>query len=150
VTQRFSSIATALGGRPGPRGARGPAGGGGGAPAEYVATAALGGHRVVKADGDDGVAYASNDAPGDAHLAFGLTTAAASEGALVPVQSEGRVTEAGWSWTPDMPVFLGQGGQLTQVPPTPVGSPQPRFILIVGVAVSPTQVNLDFKTPIAF
>lgn len=148
---RVTSVGTAFGGRPGPggkAGADGADGTAGGGLQTFKAGDNLSGHRVVRPDGAANVTYASNRRLLDAHSAFGVTTGAAASGADVQVQTEGRLTEPTWNWIPDTPVFVGIDGQLTQYAPTLLGDPLATFSLVVGVAVSPTTLNIDFKIPI--
>lgn len=74
-----------------------------------------------------------------AQLLLGITTTAAgSSGVQVTINMGGLITDAGWSWSPG-PLFLGTGGQLTQVPPS-----ENAFVVFVGVATSATTINLKF------
>lgn len=71
-------------------------------------------------------------------LVCGLTLTGASGPADVTVQRSGPVEDAAWAWTPGR-VWLGAGGALTQVVPAA------GFDLVVGFAVSPTRLYLDFQ-----
>lgn len=75
---------------------------------------------------------------GHIDLVCGLTLTGASGPADVTVQRSGPVDDAAWAWTPGR-VWLGAGGALTQVVPAA------GFDLVVGFAVSPTRLYLDFQ-----
>jgi len=74
-------------------------------------------------------------------LLCGLTITATSDAGDVTVQRSGPVDDGSWSWTPGR-VWLGANGALTQTPPAN------RFDVLVGYAVSPTRLILDFQDPI--
>lgn len=112
-------------------------GGGGAGPLTVTHTAgeALGGHRAV--------AIASNGkamlvSPGDtlADAVIGLTIGAAALNAAATIQTEGELSEAGWSWTAG-PIWLGASGVPTQTIPT-TGS-----IVRLGEAVGPTTILIN-------
>src|SRR6478736_6871411 len=108
---RVTSVGTAFGGRPGPKGDRGPTGGGAGSSVlTFRAGANLSGNRIVRASGDSMVLYASNHRFLDAHGAFGITVGSALAGTDVDVQVEGRMVEPTWNWVPELPVFVGVNG----------------------------------------
>lgn len=66
----------------------------------------------------------------------GVTRFAVTTGEKASVARAGLITDGGWNWTPDVPIFVGASGVLTQVSLTvPVRR--------IGWAVSPTQINLD-------
>ncbi len=125
----------------GPRGLPGQPGAPGGASFQRTASAALGGHRVVRALPDDEVAYASSADPSHADLIVGITTHAASEGAEISVAAGGEITEGSWDWTPG-PVFCGVNGVLTQTPPTA------GFIRQIGTADALDRIIIDLRPPI--
>jgi hypothetical protein len=98
----------------------------------YPASGAVSGHRVVKLMGDGSVGYADAAEIGDASIVVGITLNAAASGADVQVREHGLITEAGWSWTPGLPVWLGSNGHLTQTPPAAPAV----FSLAIGSAVA--------------
>ncbi len=120
----------------------GTPGGGGTNKLELIAADNLSGHRVICSNGVGLARYASNDAPADAHAALGISTNAAVAGAPVTIQYAGKLVEPGWTWTPNMPVFCGVDGVLTQEAPTT------GFVLIVGVATAATALVVGIKQPI--
>lgn len=107
----------------------------GGTQVQYPAATALGGHRVVIFNADGSVGYADARQLDHAPRVLGVTTGASVEGAVSNIQAVGPMTESSWSWTPNLPVYLGQNGLLTQTPPA---QPQAAFSLVIGVAVSAT------------
>jgi hypothetical protein len=58
----------------------------------------------------------------------------------------GFVEEPTWSWTPDLPIYLGPNGALTQTVPTLAAGN--RFSLQLGVPSSPTQILWDPQIPV--
>ena len=141
---RVDILTEARQGPPGPPGEDGAPGSGGGASnvMEYVADGALGGHRIVRATAAGKVGYVDPSDPDQAHAALGLTTGAVADGALASVQFAGPITEPSWSWTPNLPVFVGAAGVPTQTPPSS------GFHAPVGVAVSATSMVIQLKSPI--
>jgi hypothetical protein len=125
------------------RGRQGPAGV---SPAflTKVAGAALSGHRIVRLNVSGEAIYASNATAADAGMTVGLTTAAASLGANIVIQTYGEITEPTWNWTADLPIYLGADGALTQTPPA---SPA-LFSHIVGFPLAPTKMFIDLQAPI--
>lgn len=105
-------------------------------------TVAISGHRAVRSDGAGNAVYASSDALLDANALLGISINAASPGGSVTVQHSGKVMEPGWSWTPNLPVFCGPNGALTQTPP------ETGFCLVVGIPTTPTTLCVGVKQPI--
>lgn len=93
----------------------------------------LGAYRAVGYDG----LYTQPDADSLAAYA-GVTRMATITGDPINVVRSGLITEGGWSWTPDAPMFIGANGILTQTQPT-AGNPVRR----IGWAISATELNLD-------
>jgi hypothetical protein len=144
VNDRSSAIRVGLG-QQGPRGADGAPGSGGDSVTEArTAAGNLSGHRVVKVIPDGRVAYANASEDGDASTVLGVTTNAAADGAEINVRVLGEVVEFGWSWTAGLPVWLGDGGHLTQTPPAPPAA----FSLVVGFAVAPDTIFVRPEPPI--
>jgi hypothetical protein len=109
---------------------------------KYFADGTISGHRVVRATADGKVGYASSANPGDAQLIIGISMNAAADGDTVNVHYIGPITEPSWAWAPNMPVYCGIDGALTQTPPTS------GFILIIGAAISATAIFFDQKIAI--
>lgn len=125
-------------GPPGRQGIPGPAGG---AAVERVAGETLSALRVVYEL--DGQVFALDYRDASAiYLLLGLTLTAAAAGGHINVQRSGPLDDAAWNWTPG-PVWLGADGGLTQV------APVDGFCVLLGSAVSPTRLILDFHQPIS-
>lgn len=127
----------------GPQGLQGPKGDKGDAAAdpEYVASTALGGHRVVVLNASEQLEYADNTNLTHADKVLGLTTGAVGSGSTVAIRYLGEMVEPSWSWTLNSPIFLGTNGLLTQTRPTAPGS----FVLQVAFPISATKVFIDIK-----
>ncbi len=97
--------------------------------------------RVV-ATTDAGLIYASSDLPDTAFTALGVTVAAVLAGQQTQALIEGLITNQGWAWIPDQPIFLAEEGNLTQV------APNSGFILQVATPLSPTQILIELQEPI--
>lgn len=112
-------------------GPRGPSGG------EFtvLAAEALGGHRAVTADG-------FHAEPEEANAVAGITLTSAATGASVVVVSSGLMQEDSWNWTPNLPVFFGASGVLTQT------APNAGLIRRIAWAITPTKINVDMMPPI--
>jgi hypothetical protein len=95
-------------------------------------------HRFVT----DGAEYVGHDNTFDANRVLGMTLNAADADALVNVAVLGYVHESTWNLTPDLPIYLGKDGYMTQTPPTE------GFLLSVGVALTPTSAYIDVDVPI--
>jgi hypothetical protein len=108
---------------------------------EFAAAVALGGHRAVRLLNGEAI-YADHSVIGDANAVLGITRGAAAAGVLAQIQFAGLMTEPSWTWTPDLPVFVGLAGVLTQTPPTS------GFSLIVGIATRSDQIFIGAKAPI--
>lgn len=104
-------------------------------------TGALSAMRVVW-EGETG-AVSVLDSSDEDHidLLCGLTLTATSDAGQVTVQRTGAVDDLAWNWTLGR-VYLGADGALTQSPPST------GFDVLVGVAVSPTRLILNFQDPI--
>ena len=68
----------------------------------------------------------------------GVNRIAAVSGDSLSVVRSGLMTEDGWTWTPNAPIFINADGMLTQTQPT-FGNPVRR----IGWAISATTLNLD-------
>ena len=66
----------------------------------------------------------------------GVTRVATAIGDTAYVVRSGLLTEAAWNWTVDEPVFISNGGVITQA--LPVG-----VVRRIGWAISATKINLD-------
>lgn len=72
---------------------------------------------------------------------FGIaTTAGATSGVSINVQAIGLVSNSAWTWTPGEPIWIGNGGVLTQTNPTGAGI----WVKKAGVAISATDMYIGF------
>ena len=129
-------------GPPGPPGAAGPQGLPGTSISSYVAATGLQSHIAVVLNSAGQVLPA--DATTRAHFALaGVTVGSAASGTPVTVVTAGVVEHGGWAFIVGAPVFLGLAGTITQtLPDTAV------FSKVLGVAVSPTHIAIDFQPAI--
>jgi len=109
---------------------------------EETAGAALGGHRVVVRRAGV-VEYADRTNAAHLGLVVGITRGAVGSGETTEVQVYGPMREASWTWTADLPIFVGTNGTLTQTPPTSGFSQQ------VAVAKNATDIFIDLQPPTA-
>lgn len=89
--------------------------------------------------------YASNDDPTHATRIVGMTTHAAIAGAPVAILTYGEITEPGWNWNVDQPVYLGIDGLITQIPPE---APDAKFLVVVGFPISATALYINLGASI--
>lgn len=109
---------------------------------EMPAESALSGHRVICSNGANQARYASSDTLSVANAVLGISLNAALISAPVAIQFAGTLIEPSWAWTPNMPVYCGIDGVLTQTPPSA------GFVLVVGVAIAATALAISIKQPI--
>lgn len=126
----------------GPIGPRGPTGLSGSSIASYLTAVAISGHTAVTID-SAGKAIPADAADPSLRAVVGVTLSAAIQDASVEVTAAGPVEHLGWTFTPGLPVFLGLAGAITQVLP-----PSAVFSKVLGVAVTPTRITLDFQPAI--
>lgn len=107
----------------------------------FTAGEPIGGHKGVRIAAGGIVRLASSDDPSQAGTVLGVSLTAADDGAGLDVAITGEVTETSWSWAVG-PVFLGQGGALTQSPPAS------GFVQQIGKAVGPNSLVVSLSTPI--
>jgi len=111
---------------------------------QLTAAVSVGGHLVVTTDASGQAIPASNSVAAHALAIAGITTGAAVSGAPATVQFAGELTEPTWAWTPDLPLFLGANGLLTQAVPVAPAA----FALVMGYAITSTKILLHPKTPL--
>lgn len=126
----------------GQQGPPGPAAPDGGSAMSVTADQPIGGHRVVRLEAGN-PRYADCTQVLHANTVLGVTTGAASVGGALNVVRSGEVDEPSWAWTPNLPVYLGEGGVLTQAPPEGAA-----FYLIVGFPVATTKLFVSIREPI--
>lgn len=130
-------------------GVQGPAGPAGKDAQDYTVTAQspISGHRVVMFDRVTGaLAYASCKVASDSTRALGISSNAAGIGGSVVIRTTGEMSEPSWAWSPDLPIFLGADGVLTQVEPSAASGDQ--FSLVVGIALTPTRIFVRLGAPL--
>lgn len=125
-------------------GVQGPAGADGGTYTTKLASAALGGHRIVRAVSATHVDYASADQITHGDDILGMTIGAASVGGTVQIVDSQDVAEPSWAWTPQEPLYLGLNGLLTQTPPDAPSA----IAVVVGFATSATSARIRIDPPI--
>ncbi|OQA32891.1 MAG: hypothetical protein BWY57_01618 [Betaproteobacteria bacterium ADurb.Bin341] len=117
----------------------------GGARTDFMADAALGGHRAVIRT-STGVDCADAGIAAHCGRVIGLTTGACVAGEQANVQMAGDIEEPSWNWTPELPVFVGADGLLTQEVPAAPGAV---FSQVIGVAITPIKLFVQLRDPIA-
>ena len=123
----------------GPKGEKGDPGEGFVTQAHPAGTT-LSGHRALRVSG--GLAYICDGADRvQAGRCIGIGLNAALEGDDVTIQTAGSVSEPSWNWS-EGAVFVGVNGTLTQ---SLLGL---AFIHQLGVATSPTQIDINPVSPI--
>lgn len=98
----------------------------------------ISGHRCV-VDTDSGVIYLSLADLSHGERILGITLNAAGVGDPLNIQYSGEVTNSGWNWTPDEPIFPIENGMLSQTPPTT------GFVCNIGFASSATSIFINIQ-----
>lgn len=98
----------------------------------------VGGHRVVR-NSSGSVRLADAATAGHGAGILGITTGAASSGDEATVQVYGPLTEPTWTWTPNLPVYCGASGVLTQ------SAPDDGFVRQVAIAETATRIFIDLQ-----
>jgi hypothetical protein len=127
------------------QGPPGPVGGvgSGSSDLQVAAAVALSGHVavVLNAAGAALPADPSNALHGAAVV--GITRGAAALGDSVALASQGSLEHLGWTFTPDLPIYLGASGALVQS--APIGA---SFLKVLGMAQSPTRITVSIQPAI--
>jgi hypothetical protein len=110
--------------------------------ASYVAAHNLSGHKIVATNEFGLIYYADNTDMTCANSVVGMTSGAIMEGETGPVRTHGSLDHEGWSWIPQMPIFVVGEGGISQIPPIE------GFSLCVGFAMSETRVFINISLPI--
>lgn len=121
-------------------GLQGPAGASGTQILTIEAGESVGGHRVVYQAGTLAM-HANENSLNEAEAVIGISISAASPGVSLQVQRAGIIMEPTWSWSPG-PVYLAGTGLMTQE------APSAGVLLQVGIALSPTQLDVRIGAPI--
>jgi len=127
----------------GPPGPQGPPGGSGSELTIFTAGDAVSGHQALAAQGSGAVVHASCLVAAHLGAVAGIATEAAAAAAPVSVRTAGLMQHAGWTFTPDQPVFLGAAGALVQA--LPVGA---LFAQVLGWARSATLLQVSLQPPV--
>lgn len=91
----------------------------------------------------DGLLYrASADTASHLNSVLGIALNSGSAGQQINVVTNGIVTNAGWNWADDTALFLGISGDILTTPDF-----EQNFIIQIGNAPSPNQINLDIDEP---
>lgn len=100
------------------------------------------GHRAIYIDAAGLAQKADKDDPAKVDV-IGLNVAAVIAGEDVEIFSFIEITEPSFSFSPGLPVYLGNDGLLTQVVPVT------GFLVTVGVATGVTKILVEPEPPIA-
>lgn len=129
-------IQTCAQGPVGPRGEQGLPGASGSQ--QLVAAMDLGGHRVIAIDSSGQAIYADNRDT-TAYRVQGISSTAAVTGDMITVLSRGTLNYPANNLIPDEPIFLGQDGFLTQIPPST------GYLKQLGFAIAPDTINIELS-----
>lgn len=143
--ETVSVLLSEVQGPPGAKGEKGDPGVAGSVSFLYQASTPMSGHKIVMLDGYGKLAYASSYNLEHAQRVIGITTNAASIEGDVSVLSVGEITEPSWNWQPNIPIYLGLDGSLTQEQPSMPGS---KFSMVVGFPITDTTMFLNIGYPI--
>lgn len=83
-----------------------------------IAGEALGGQRIVTTNASGSAVYADNTTLTDSNKILGFTRTSAGSGSAITILTLGEMVDASFSFTPDVPIWLGVTGLPTQTPPT--------------------------------
>jgi hypothetical protein len=111
---------------------------------DLVVSESVPAYRAVAGDGLGTLSLASNTNAAHRDCVLGVTETAAIAGDAVRMRWSGTISFAGWSWTPQTPIFVGNNGQLTQVAPA---SPA-LFSQVIAVALTATSIEVRLREPI--
>ena len=100
----------------------------------------LGGNRVVSTNSLGKLVYP--DLTQLDQTVIGITTGSASADTLAEVQISGLQVEPSWSWLPNLPIFVGASGTLTQTVPAT------NTVLQIARPVTQTKIFIDLQQPI--
>jgi hypothetical protein len=108
---------------------------------ELTAGPALSGHKAIALVAGVAV-HADQSNPAHRGLVRGISTGAVASGATLNAQVYGRMYEPSWAWTPDLPIYVGANGALTQTRPTS------GWLQRLAIADSATLIFIDPQPPI--
>lgn len=90
---------------------------------------------------------ASNDDVGNFLSFAGLAAVGALATNPIDIITSGYVINIAWNWLPNLEIYLGSGGILTQTPPVPNNS---LYRLVVGEATGADSMIVRISEPILF
>lgn len=97
--------------------------------------------RILSSQDTSGV-YADPSQESSVRKIIGMSVTAGTTGAQIKMLSYGKHTDGSWSFDPNLPLYLGDNGTITQVTPI-TGN-----VVVLGHAQSATTIFLDIKQPI--
>lgn len=109
--------------------------------ASYTAGEAITAYQVV-ALVDGLVVPASTDNSAHTSSVLGIARETVTAGQPIQVVTDGIISNPTWSWADDQPLFLGLEGQILTQPDF-----NQVFIIQLGDAPSPTQINVSLDKP---
>jgi hypothetical protein len=106
-----------------------------------IAAVAIEAGKVVALRSDGSIEPADHNTPAHWSRLAGVMIEAVAAGETARVQVDGLMRDAGWSWEPGAPVFVGSAGNLTQTPPTT------GFVQHIGFSVGSDTVLVQVEIP---
>jgi hypothetical protein len=97
--------------------------------------------RILSSDGIKGV-YSDPTSAESVRKIVGMSITAGATDSQIKMLSYGKYADSGWNLDPNLPIYLGNNGTITQVAPA-TGS-----VVLLGHVQSPTTIFLDIKQPI--
>jgi hypothetical protein len=135
TSNKTNTVSTIINiGLPGEQGATGASGG---EVLSRVSGEALSGHMFVSLGADNKIQKSTCMSAISANSLIGITLSSSLYGEEAQVQPLGPITNSGWNFTPNNPVFLGENGQPVQT--LPVGAVVSK---VVGFAANNTTILL--------
>lgn len=108
---------------------------------EYEAGEVINGHRIVCLV--DGKLYkASNQQVAHVGKVIGMSLQAVAEGEMCNIRAFGKITNTGWSLTPNSSYYLTTDGVISDV------QPATGFIQLIGFSIDADNLELIIQTPI--
>lgn len=108
----------------------------------YTADEIISGNAIVAFNSSGNIVLADCSIMEHAHIA-GMSVFATVQYYPAEITSSGIVTHLGWTWTPGAFIYLGHNGALTETVPSDA-----LFTKVIGVALSPTIINIDIQPAI--